>query len=246
MGGDHKCPVCQATFTRPQHVARHMRSRESPFVLFRAVCGQRGGRKGGGIGGRIAFKAPTVRRRAPPSLSISVPVCLACCGALSIILARHATALLFVPEHLPIFCRHWRPALQMSTLRRSVRSQVCPPLHPSVCRLPSSSLCSSDLLSRHVNKCHANIKSDPAAAAAAAATKRKGTAATRATTSKQACDQCVQSSLPCDGCNPCCTSSLLSSYPIAPNGSFSEMCTAQGAMYFRQIPSTDSACWTRS
>ncbi|KAF9469136.1 hypothetical protein BDZ94DRAFT_358218 [Collybia nuda] len=27
MGGDHKCPVCQATFTRPQHVARHMRSR---------------------------------------------------------------------------------------------------------------------------------------------------------------------------------------------------------------------------
>ncbi|KAJ7724815.1 hypothetical protein DFH07DRAFT_1003554 [Mycena maculata] len=26
MGGDHKCPVCQATFTRPQHVARHMRS----------------------------------------------------------------------------------------------------------------------------------------------------------------------------------------------------------------------------
>lgn len=28
MGGDHKCPVCEATFTRPQHVARHMRSRE--------------------------------------------------------------------------------------------------------------------------------------------------------------------------------------------------------------------------
>src|SRR6266850_4897691 len=27
MAGDHKCPVCQATFTRPQHVARHMRSR---------------------------------------------------------------------------------------------------------------------------------------------------------------------------------------------------------------------------
>ena len=30
MGGDHRCPVCQATFTRPQHVARHMRSRKSP------------------------------------------------------------------------------------------------------------------------------------------------------------------------------------------------------------------------
>ena len=29
MAGDHKCPVCQATFTRPQHVARHMRSRTS-------------------------------------------------------------------------------------------------------------------------------------------------------------------------------------------------------------------------
>jgi hypothetical protein len=28
MAGDHKCPVCQATFTRPQHVARHMRSRK--------------------------------------------------------------------------------------------------------------------------------------------------------------------------------------------------------------------------
>ncbi len=28
MAGDHKCPVCNATFTRPQHVARHMRSRK--------------------------------------------------------------------------------------------------------------------------------------------------------------------------------------------------------------------------
>ena len=28
MGGDHQCSVCQATFTRPQHVARHMRSRK--------------------------------------------------------------------------------------------------------------------------------------------------------------------------------------------------------------------------
>ncbi|KAJ7607613.1 hypothetical protein DFH06DRAFT_214511 [Mycena polygramma] len=32
---------------------------------------------------------------------------------------------------------------------------------------------------------------------------KKPCAATRATTSKQACDQCVQSSLPCDGSNPC-------------------------------------------
>jgi hypothetical protein len=59
---------------------------------------------------------------------------------------------------------------------------------------------SSDLLSRHVNKCHANEKPPPSSGSS----RRKGAAsATRATTSKQACDQCVQSSLPCDGCNPC-------------------------------------------
>lgn len=58
----------------------------------------------------------------------------------------------------------------------------------------------SDLLSRHVNKCHANEKPPPNAGNA----RRKGSdSASRATTSKQACDQCVQSSLPCDGCNPC-------------------------------------------
>ena len=34
MGGDHRCPVCQATFTRPQHVARHMRLRTSPLLPF--------------------------------------------------------------------------------------------------------------------------------------------------------------------------------------------------------------------
>ncbi|KAH7910518.1 hypothetical protein BJ138DRAFT_1008683 [Hygrophoropsis aurantiaca] len=102
MGGDHKCPVCQATFTRPQHVARHMRSH----------TGDR-------------------------------PYKCQCCG--------------------DQFAR-------------------------------------SDLLSRHVNKCHPNEKP----AANATTTRRKGSAsASRATTSKQACDQCVQSSLPCDGCNPC-------------------------------------------
>ncbi|KAJ7199873.1 hypothetical protein GGX14DRAFT_467529 [Mycena pura] len=37
MGGDHKCPVCQATFTRPQHVARHMRSRASLFLCVRGA-----------------------------------------------------------------------------------------------------------------------------------------------------------------------------------------------------------------
>ncbi|KAF7312909.1 Zinc finger/binuclear cluster transcriptional regulator [Mycena kentingensis (nom. inval.)] len=61
-------------------------------------------------------------------------------------------------------------------------------------------LVASDLLSRHVNKCHAGASPKVSAAGG----RRKGsTAAARATTSKQACDQCVQSSLPCDGSNPC-------------------------------------------
>ncbi|KAK0218580.1 putative zinc finger/binuclear cluster transcriptional regulator [Armillaria nabsnona] len=101
MGGDHKCPVCQATFTRPQHVARHMRSHTGDRPYKCTHCGDQ-------------------------------------------------------------FAR-------------------------------------SDLLSRHINKCHAS---------ASTTTNEKGNgrrkaSATRATTSKQACDQCVQSSLPCDGCNPC-------------------------------------------
>ncbi|EIW83618.1 hypothetical protein CONPUDRAFT_88151 [Coniophora puteana RWD-64-598 SS2] len=102
MGGDHKCPVCQATFTRPQHVARHMRSHTGDRPYKCQYCGDQ-------------------------------------------------------------FAR-------------------------------------SDLLSRHVNKCHANEKPTPNASNA----RRKGSASlSRATTSKQACDQCVQTSLPCDGCNPC-------------------------------------------
>ncbi|CAK5269056.1 unnamed protein product [Mycena citricolor] len=61
----------------------------------------------------------------------------------------------------------------------------------------------SDLLSRHVNKCHAGEKGASASGGGTAG-RRKGTStAARATTSKQACDQCVQSSLPCDGSNPC-------------------------------------------
>ncbi|KAK0199441.1 putative zinc finger/binuclear cluster transcriptional regulator [Desarmillaria ectypa] len=101
MGGDHKCPVCQATFTRPQHVARHMRSHTGDRPYKCTHCGDQ-------------------------------------------------------------FAR-------------------------------------SDLLSRHINKCHAS---------ASTTTSEKGNgrrkaSATRATTSKQACDQCVQGSLPCDGCNPC-------------------------------------------
>ena len=87
--------------------------------------------------------------------------------------------------------------------RRSVRSLSLYLLSPSS-HLPLVFLLqppSSDLLSRHVNKCHANEKP----LVSSAPNRRKGAAAAcRATTSKQACDQCVQSSLPCDGANPCC------------------------------------------
>ncbi|KAF8987049.1 hypothetical protein BDQ17DRAFT_1435876 [Cyathus striatus] len=71
---------------------------------------------------------------------------------------------------------------------------------PYKCQYCGDQFARSDLLSRHVNKCHANEKPLPPAPGG----RRKGPAsASRATTSKQACDQCVQSSLPCDGCNPC-------------------------------------------
>ncbi|KAJ7607759.1 hypothetical protein FB45DRAFT_394411 [Roridomyces roridus] len=107
MGGDHKCPVCQATFTRPQHVARHMRSH----------TGDR-----------------------------------------------------------PYKCQH------------------C-----------GDQFARSDLLSRHVNKCHSAEKDlgHPPLPGVAPGRRKGSSAATRATTSKQACDQCVQGSLPCDGSNPC-------------------------------------------
>ncbi|KZV90540.1 hypothetical protein EXIGLDRAFT_720235 [Exidia glandulosa HHB12029] len=39
MAGDHKCPVCQSTFTRPQHVARHMRSHTGDRPYKCTICG---------------------------------------------------------------------------------------------------------------------------------------------------------------------------------------------------------------
>ncbi|KAF9469140.1 hypothetical protein BDZ94DRAFT_358354 [Collybia nuda] len=102
MGGDNKCPVCQATFTRLHHVARHMRTH----------TGDR----------------------------------------------------------------------------------------PYKCRYCGDQFARSDLLSRHINKCHSNERLLPNVPWSR---KKDSASASRATTSKQACDQCVQSRLPCDGCNPC-------------------------------------------
>ena len=134
MGGDHKCPVCEATFTRPQHVARHMRSR-----AYSCLC-------------------PT------PTLTI-------------------------------VLDTGDRP-YKMSILWRSICSEV----RHSISLLQSPNFfCSSDLLSRHVNKCHANEKPLPTTGV-----RKKGSAsASRATTSKQVCDQCVQANSSCDGSNPC-------------------------------------------
>ena len=126
--------------------------------------------------------------------------------------APHAIALVFVSCYCPVersTLPHPCLALTFHQIPATVRTNVCtvvislpagpwrsiPPPYPTIHNV------SSDLLSRHVNKCHSNEKPPPSAA-----TRKKGSAAARATTSKQACDQCVQSSLPCDGANPCCPS----------------------------------------
>jgi hypothetical protein len=140
MGGDHKCPVCEATFTRPQHVARHMRSRPSPSSLL------------------------------------------------------HFTPLTFFQTRV----------IDLTNVN-SVEINLLggPPF--CITLLHSPNLCLSDLLSRHVNKCHANEKPVPSTGV-----RKKGSvSASRATTSKQVCDQCVQANSSCDGCNPCGKFSIL-------------------------------------
>ena len=166
MAGDHKCLVCNATFTRPQHVARHMRSRPSSSLS--------------------------------PFLSLT---------------------------HSP----------PTDTGDRPYKCQHC-----------GDQFARSDLLSRHVNKCHSSEKP-----ASSPNNRRKGsTSATRATTSKQACDQCVITNLPCDGSNPCGKSSL-SLYPRKtqandPSSLSSEMHLSQVPLHFCKIPSSDRPHRARS
>ena len=105
------------------------------------------------------------------------------------------------PAKIFLYHRYRRSPIQVSALWRPVCQKVCP---PPVFHLPPPHSApffpNSDLLSRHVNKCHPNEKP----LVSSAPSRRKGTSsASRATTSKQACDQCVQSTLPCDGANPC-------------------------------------------
>ena len=135
MGGDHKCPVCEATFTRPQHVARHMRSRSSPKSML----------------------------------------------------------------HLPVLTRFQTQVIDLTNVNFvEINSLGGLPFCIIWLQNPLT-LCLSDLLSRHVNKCHANEKPLPSTGL-----RKKGSvSASRATTSKQVCDQCVQSNSSCDGCNPC-------------------------------------------
>ncbi|KAJ7496348.1 hypothetical protein B0H11DRAFT_2276488 [Mycena galericulata] len=168
MGGDHKCPVCQATFTRPQHVARHMRSREShPIPSFP----------------RYRFDVPSGAERWGVE-AICMPTKFA---------SPHSPVpSSCLPPFLPFI---HLPSLHQYTGDRPYKCQHC-----------GDQFARSDLLSRHVNKCHAaekNLGGAPLIPGVAPGRRKGSTAATRATTSKQACDQCVQSSLPCDGSNPC-------------------------------------------
>ena len=103
----------------------------------------------------------------------------------------------------------------------------------------------SDLLSRHVNKCHPNEKP----LVSSAPSRRKGTAsASRATTSKQACDQCVQSTLPCDGANPCCKALLTTFSPDTYSSMiyfpyvFSQVHAQKNEVHLCQISSPDRTC----
>ncbi|KAF7296243.1 Zinc finger/binuclear cluster transcriptional regulator [Mycena chlorophos] len=69
---------------------------------------------------------------------------------------------------------------------------------PYKCSYCGDQFARSDLLARHINKCHGG----PSKSAGGASGRRKA-ASSRATTSKQACDQCVEAGQTCDGSSPC-------------------------------------------
>ncbi|KAF9065460.1 hypothetical protein BDP27DRAFT_53934 [Rhodocollybia butyracea] len=131
----------------------------------------------------------------------------------------------------------WRP--QMLCLLRDIHSSsaCCEAyeISPYKCQHCGDQFSRSDLLSRHVNKCHVNEKaSGTTVTTNDTHGRRKGmnAGATRATTSKQACDQCVQSSLPCDGCNPCGNfKSVFFFFLLIDRNLSSKMRSTQGSMY---------------
>lgn len=158
MAGDHKCPVCQSTFTRPQHVARHMRSRKflSSYFLYRTISSDTGDR--------------------------------------------------------PYKCQHCGDAFARS-----------------------------DLLSRHVNKCHSAEKAAAIAAAEAAGIPLKSK---KGRGSKTACDQCSIEKNVCNSGEPCGVCSLrflclvTITYPLHPS---TAKCLTKGIKCtYNQIPHNSS------
>jgi hypothetical protein len=75
MAGDHKCPVCNATFTRPQHVARHMRSRQCSSLSPRSCSRSPPYRHRRPAVQVPALRRPVCQERSPLQARKQVPLC---------------------------------------------------------------------------------------------------------------------------------------------------------------------------
>lgn len=106
------------------------------------------------------------------------------------------------------FPAHFPHRYRRSSIQVPVRQKVCPvsSLHLPSPAAPLIFFAAISSRSRHINKCHPSPNDKPLVSSTPS--RRKGTSsgssASRATTLKQVCDQCDQSTLPCDGANPCC------------------------------------------